>query len=295
VKEKLLELHRKGIYLSKVAKMLGKNPATIRWWEQKLGIRFKRKSKRYPKELKDRVVEEVKSGVTISKVSKKYGIPYATIQMWLREQGIRARECRVEKAKKEMLKILSERGPCCVDDIAREVGLQRATVMKVVAEDERFVAFKLMVGRRGGIKYGGHELFDGIVGRSYIALKDDPKTVEFVASHIPGGVTRGKARALYSRLAEFFDRDMARRIIEKAGYKYRSKPKRGRSGRVKKSKYEDLVREVIDGSKPSLVIEPPSGEKYRVYQGIKYVLSKHKIPATVMTRGNKIYVIREDR
>ena len=173
-----------------------------------------------------RISELLDRELTYKEIADRLGVSRFTVYWWAKKLGKQRGRGgrwrwlgRREKVKKAMYELLARRGPLDINEIVREIGTSRRLVYEILREnDEEFVTFKFTVGRRGSQKFGSFSLFDGMAGRRFVALRGDPRIVDFMASHISGDMTMAKAKALHRRLKEFFDEATVTKIIAEAGY-----------------------------------------------------------------------------
>jgi len=85
IREKAIELAKKGLTYRQVSEKLGCNPRTVGYWCRKAGVK---KIARYPKETIEKAVELVKKGLSYSQTAKKLGMSQTAIIRWCLKAGI---------------------------------------------------------------------------------------------------------------------------------------------------------------------------------------------------------------
>lgn len=122
VKQKAVDLIKKGFSFSDASKEIKIPPITIKsWYEKTEGKIKKKKTKTYPEELKEKAINEVlNNGKPINEVAKKNDVNLFTLQGWIKrackktttkksiEKQIRAEDIPHETKEIKMLKLQNE-------------------------------------------------------------------------------------------------------------------------------------------------------------------------------------------
>jgi DNA-binding Lrp family transcriptional regulator len=135
------------------------------------------------------------------------------------------------KKEKEFLRrvkeVLTEHGPMFQSELAEELGVTQSTLIRFVRRHSDVLdKVKFTTVPQGHqAKYRSYELFDGLAGgRPIIFLKGDRRIVDLLKDRVMKPKNQYQAKVLYYRLKHCLkDPVLAREVVEKAGYKYKSK------------------------------------------------------------------------
>jgi len=148
-----------------MARCLGRTAEAVKFKRLRLGIRRQR---RVDKELFKNLYRQ---GLTAREIAEKLNVDIKTVYLWGTKLGLRFShplKKQAESRKKLVLKTLNKVGCVTLDELSRELGIEKRLVaesLRRLRREGKVKSVKLGWGTRGSKKYRAHELFDGAVGR----------------------------------------------------------------------------------------------------------------------------------
>ena len=218
--DEFIRLYRQGYLDKDIAKILGISKTAVKYWRKRLGLGESNYLKRKARKVDlGKLIELLKQEYGYRYIADQLNVTVSTVALWASKLNLnhRYRSFRSlwEKRRDMLRQLLVERVMVTYKEAERELNLTGEQLRGLLRRyPDIFTSYKFTYYSR---KYSS-KMIDGLLYRlsgKYIALRNDKRVIDYIASRIFKPITVGQARSLRWNLKNVLGDEVAEKVLEK--------------------------------------------------------------------------------
>ncbi len=221
-----LSLYKAGKNDVEIGKELGFTKSQVKYFRDKFEFPSKYTPRKYnfTEEMDDKIKQMHNSGRPITEIAKELEYPYMSTRNHCLQLGLNTAKNKYNRLgqtrkfqKVEMvLGYLKEHGPTWRSILIEEQGIPKGFFSRFLRESfDEVECFTFKRGKGKRIRLV-HDIYGEMTLRPFLALRDDPRIVDFVAERIPMKIECGRdAAVLAQHLGKHLGKARTRKVIER--------------------------------------------------------------------------------
>ena len=258
-RKQFMVLYNQGLSDGKIGKVLGFSKSMVCFYRRKLGLpahfKFGTDKIVFSEEEKEKIVTMRSNGASISSIAKEFGVNMLTMLKRCKEMGVDTSRGALSwnRREKEILLLwgyLEDHGPMTQREVTEKLNISRERLCEYMANlQDIFERFKFSVGTgsgsRGGIKYGGYEMYGGLGSSrrsTIISHKNDPRLIDYIVERMSFKIESSHdAQTVVMHFKKHIGTDRAQEVVKRMGYVYRKDRRKTPKRRKVKFTDEQLI------------------------------------------------------